>query len=159
MKFSFSCSTCFSPSTKVVNGKRGGVEALQNLHAFSYNELKVATNGFGSSNKIGKGGFGSVYKAWEMYTGNKLEQLVDPMLYGNFPKIEAVRFLKVGLLCVQETSGLRPHMSTAIKMMGDEINMDDVQISQPGLLTCIMDVKIDQPSSSQSIVLYPSLFK
>ncbi|KDO48413.1 hypothetical protein CISIN_1g039630mg, partial [Citrus sinensis] len=28
----------------------------------SYNELKIATNGFRTSNKIGEGGFGSVYK-------------------------------------------------------------------------------------------------
>lgn len=31
-----------------------------NLRVFSYNELKVATQGF--KNKIGQGGFGSVYK-------------------------------------------------------------------------------------------------
>lgn len=29
---------------------------------YSYNELKAATNGFRASNKIGEGGFGSVYK-------------------------------------------------------------------------------------------------
>jgi hypothetical protein len=39
-----------------------GLQILQNVHAFSFDELKVATNGFRSSNKIGEGGFGSVYK-------------------------------------------------------------------------------------------------
>ncbi|KAK9284009.1 hypothetical protein L1049_012268 [Liquidambar formosana] len=82
-----------------------------------------------------------VQKAWEMYKANKLLQLVDPMLQGNFPETEALRFLKVGLLCVQETPRHRPQMSTAVKMMGDEINIHDVQISQPGLLTDLMEVK------------------
>ena len=37
-------------------------QTLPNLHAFLYDELKIATDGFRSSNKIGEGGFGSVYK-------------------------------------------------------------------------------------------------
>ncbi|KAJ9175548.1 hypothetical protein P3X46_014094 [Hevea brasiliensis] len=93
-----------------------------------------------------------VEKAWEMYKANKLLQLVDPMLNGNFLEAEAVRFLKVALLCVQEKCGLRPNMSKAIKMMRGEINISTVKIAQPGLLTDIMNVKIGQrPQSSQSI--------
>lgn len=37
-------------------------ELLENIRHFSYNELRVATNDFNSSNKIGRGGFGTVYK-------------------------------------------------------------------------------------------------
>ncbi|KAH1045806.1 hypothetical protein J1N35_036590 [Gossypium stocksii] len=37
-------------------------QALWNHQAFSYDELKIATDGFQSSNKIGEGGFGIVYK-------------------------------------------------------------------------------------------------
>lgn len=33
-----------------------------NFRVFSYNELKYATTNFHLSNKIGEGGFGSVYK-------------------------------------------------------------------------------------------------
>ncbi|KAL5733473.1 hypothetical protein ACOSQ2_033165 [Xanthoceras sorbifolium] len=94
-----------------------------------------------------------VEKAWEMYNSNKLLDLVDPMLNGNFSEDEAIRFLKVSLLCVQEKCSLRSTMSTAIKIMSGEICIDDnVQISQPGLITNIMDVKICQRrSSSRSI--------
>lgn len=86
-----------------------------------------------------------------MYNSKELMNLVDPMLYGNFPENEAIRFLKVGLLCVQEKSKHRPQMSTAIKMMNGEINIDDDDISQPGLIGDIMDVKVGRRSSSKSM--------
>ncbi|KAK1552538.1 hypothetical protein Q3G72_018925 [Acer saccharum] len=247
MKFSFPFSKCFSFPSEICSPENniGGVQILKNVHAFSYNELKTATNGFRSSNKIGEGGFGSVYKgkledgtvvavkvlsvkskqgekefiseiasmanichqnlvklhggcidgpsrilvydymennslmqtllvsgrsavdfdpqlgehylvekAWEMYNCNKLVDLVDPMLNGNFSEDEAIRFLKVSLLCVQEKCSLRPTMSTAIKMMSGEIGIDNVHISQPGLITDIMDVKICQRRSSKSITIH-----
>lgn len=34
----------------------------ENIRDFSYNELRSATNNFHASNKIGRGGFGIVYK-------------------------------------------------------------------------------------------------
>lgn len=34
----------------------------ENVRGFSHNELKLATNNFHASNKIGQGGFGIVYK-------------------------------------------------------------------------------------------------
>ena len=37
-----------------------------------------------------------------MYKDDKIPQLVDPLLNKDFCEVEAIRFLKVGLLCVQE---------------------------------------------------------
>lgn len=91
-----------------------------------------------------------VEKAWEMYTDNKLLQLVDPTLK-DFPEEEAIQFLKVGLLCVQEISGLRPRMSAAVKMLTNEINVNDVHISQPGLLADLTAVKIGHRRSFPTI--------
>lgn len=89
-------------------------------------------------------------QAWGMYKSKELLHLVDPLLSGRFNKNEAIRLLKVGLLCVQEKSNLRPLMSTVTKIMNDEIDIHEVEISQPGLLTDIMDVKVGQRRSSQS---------
>ncbi|PSR98171.1 Serine/threonine-protein kinase [Actinidia chinensis var. chinensis] len=82
-----------------------------------------------------------VYKVFAMYRANTLVELVDPVLNGDFPEEEAVRFLKVGLLCVQDISRKRPQMSEALKMLTDEIAITNQKISQP----CVadpMDVKI-----------------
>ncbi|KAL3820554.1 hypothetical protein ACJIZ3_006459 [Penstemon smallii] len=65
------CS-CFGSSKKVLQKKddkdvhqsereeEGG--SIAKTKNFSYNELRVATNNFHQSNKIGRGGFGTVYK-------------------------------------------------------------------------------------------------
>lgn len=84
-----------------------------------------------------------------MYNANNLLQLVDAEMGGDFSAEEAVRFLKVGLLCVQETSKLRPPMSKAIKMLKYEIEIEHLQIAQPGFVADLMDVKVGHTHSSQ----------
>ncbi|GMN39130.1 hypothetical protein TIFTF001_008352 [Ficus carica] len=91
-----------------------------------------------------------VQKAWEAYLSDKLIELVDSVLEMNYPEHEAVRFIKVGLLCVQETARLRPGMSTVIKMLNNEIDIGGIEISQPGLITDLMSIKMGQQNSSQS---------
>ncbi|PON63068.1 Serine/threonine protein kinase [Trema orientale] len=93
-----------------------------------------------------------VEKAWEMYKNDKLRNLVQVNSNNstrNFlEEEEAVRFLKIGLLCVQENSRLRPIMSMAIRMMNKEIDIDDVEVSPPGLINNIMDLKIAKHKST-----------
>ncbi|XP_059669789.1 putative serine/threonine-protein kinase [Cornus florida] len=89
-----------------------------------------------------------VKKAWAMYNTGKLLQLVDPVLGTDFLKEEAVRLLKVGLLCVQETTSLRPHMSAAVKMMTNEMDLEDAKVTQPGYITNLMDIKIGHRDTS-----------
>lgn len=89
-----------------------------------------------------------VEKAWELYNAEDLLILVDCELKGDFSQEEALRFLKVGLLCVQELTRLRPAMSAALKMLNNEIDTQDVEISQPGLVSDLMEVKIKRRHSS-----------
>ncbi|XP_058101810.1 putative serine/threonine-protein kinase [Magnolia sinica] len=91
-----------------------------------------------------------VTQAWELYNANELLQLVDPMLKGEFPGDEAVRFLKVALLCVQEMPGRRPQMPNVVKMLLDEIDVRDVPISRPGVISDFMDMKIGHKHTSES---------
>lgn len=40
----------------------GGIYSEKNIQLFSYNELRSATDNFNRTNKVGRGGFGTVYK-------------------------------------------------------------------------------------------------
>ena len=88
-----------------------------------------------------------------MYKTEKLDQLVDPVMGGEVAGKEAVRFLKVGLMCVQEKCDRRPSISKALSLMSDQdmINLDDLQILPPGIITDIMDVKLGRRRSSRSL--------
>lgn len=45
---------------------------MQNVKFYTYKELKVATEDFSLANKIGEGGFGSVYKVAEYLLSHEL---------------------------------------------------------------------------------------
>lgn len=81
-------------------------------------------------------------QAWEMYQAKNLWELVDSVVKGEFLLEEADRFLRVGLLCVQETTKLRPAMSIASKMLTGDMDVKDVEISRPGLVADLMELKI-----------------
>lgn len=87
-----------------------------------------------------------LFQAWEMYNSAKLLELVDPVLNGEFCDDEAVRFLKIGLLCVQEIASRRPKMSTVFNMLrcANYMELEDINITQPGILADLRDVKIGQ---------------
>ncbi|KAK4478638.1 hypothetical protein RD792_014128 [Penstemon davidsonii] len=91
-----------------------------------------------------------VEKAWELYKADNLLELMDSVLKGEFSQEEAKRFLRVGLLCVQQTTKLRPAMSLAVKMLTNEIDSEDISISQPGLVADLMEVKIRQQKKHSS---------
>lgn len=84
----------------------------------------------------------SVLQAWDHYEKKKLFELVDVFLNGDFDAEEASNFLKIGLLCTQDSPKLRPTMSTVVKMLKGELNCNDRTICKPGLISDFMDLKI-----------------
>lgn len=92
-----------------------------------------------------------VLQVWEHYKANELVKLIDPMLDIDFRKEEAVRFMKIGLLCVQENTMKRPRMSLALSMLMKETDVNDHNISQPGHIIDFMDIKMGKGNSSTSI--------
>nr|GME00079.1 bulb-type lectin domain-containing protein [Ipomoea batatas] len=92
-----------------------------NLKVFSYDWAVATTNNFSLQYKLGQGGFGGVYKAWELWNRGAVLQLVDPTLNSMFGSEEQLhRCINVGLLCVEELAVDRPSMSDVISMLTNE---------------------------------------
>ena len=66
------------------------------------------------------------------------------MLNMNFSAEEVIRFLKVGLLCVQETAKLRPGMLEVVEKLTNNVDMKDTHISRPGLVADLRNIRIKQ---------------
>ncbi|KAK8573997.1 hypothetical protein V6N13_096994 [Hibiscus sabdariffa] len=75
---------------------------------------------------------------------NSLAQILLGM---NYPEEEVDRFIKVGLLCVQEKARLRPEMSMALKMLRHDVDIELDQISQPGMVADLMNIKLGQKTT------------
>ncbi|KAL2467014.1 Protein kinase superfamily protein [Abeliophyllum distichum] len=81
-------------------------------------------------------------RTWQLYERKELVALVDSSLNGDFNAEQACRFLKIGLLCTQESPKLRPSMSIVVQMLTGEKDVDENMISQPGLISDFMDLKV-----------------
>ncbi|KAK9265383.1 hypothetical protein L1049_007345 [Liquidambar formosana] len=88
-------------------------ESLQ----FDLSTVQAATNNFSEENKIGEGGFGGVYKAWKHWTDGTPLELLDPTLKDSYSRIEVLRCIHIGLLCVQEDFADRPTMASVVLML------------------------------------------
>jgi hypothetical protein len=55
-------------------------------------------------------------------------ELVDPQLGSELNKEEAIRMIKVALLCINPSPALRPTMSTVVSMLEGKTIVDEVTI-------------------------------
>ena len=84
-------------------------------------------------------------------TGNLME-LVDPKLGSEFNKEEAVRMIKVALLCTNPSPALRPNMSEVLSMLNGEtavheLGMDRSLYGSDLKVRALTDQLLQQPES------------
>ncbi|CAI9106011.1 OLC1v1005059C1 [Oldenlandia corymbosa var. corymbosa] len=125
---------------------------------FTYRQIQAATENFSAVNKIGEGGFGAVYKALVLRTKGSLLELVDPRLGSNFNEEEALRMIKVALMCTNPSPALRPTMSSVVRLLEGHLGNDDLtsdpSVYDNGLkLQGLRDKysELQQSSSSQTV--------
>ncbi|KAA8525123.1 hypothetical protein F0562_007013 [Nyssa sinensis] len=58
--------------------RKGGKDI--ELPLFSFASISAATTNFSEANKLGEGGLGPVYKAWELWNADQGLDLTDPIL-------------------------------------------------------------------------------
>lgn len=69
----------------------------------------------------------TMMQAWKLWHDRKGLELLDPLLLDSCDSNEFLRYLHIGLLCVQEDAYDRPTMSSVVVMLKSET----VTLSQP----------------------------
>ncbi|KAK7334956.1 hypothetical protein VNO80_26725 [Phaseolus coccineus] len=96
-------------------------------------------------------------RTWELYERKELVGLVDASL-DEFDAEQACEFMKIGLLCTQESPKLRPSMSSVVKMLTGKMNVDDSKITKPALISDFMDLKVRRNEESSTDVKNSSMY-
>ncbi|KAJ8493325.1 hypothetical protein OPV22_015046 [Ensete ventricosum] len=82
-----------------------------------------------------------ILQTWDLYECGKLANIIDNSLTDDLDIEEACKFLKIGLLCTQDTMKLRPSMSNVVKMLTGKKDVDS-EITKPGIIDDFMELKI-----------------
>ncbi|KAL3535827.1 hypothetical protein ACH5RR_004288 [Cinchona calisaya] len=126
-------------------GKRKDPELPQ----LSFSCIVTATDNFSSASKIGEGGYGLVYKAWEMWQEGYCLDLMDQTLMESCLEDELILCIQVALLCVQENPKDRPTMSDIVQMLRNERTNLSIP-KQPAFSTLSIPNVEQQPSSNDA---------
>lgn len=76
---------------------------------------------------------------------------MDISLKGDFNMDEASKYIKISFLCTQQMPKLRPSMSTVVKMLTGEVDVDEKMISKPGLISDLSEKNIMSDASSAGL--------
>jgi hypothetical protein len=59
-------------------------------------------------------------QTWRLYEAERALEIMDSTLGGSYSSEEGIRVIKIGLLCTQAASLLRPSMSQVLSMLTSE---------------------------------------
>lgn len=83
-----------------------------------------------------------ILQTWALYESGDLSRIVDTSITDTSDLNEACKFLKIGLLCTQEASKLRPYMPKVLKLLEGEIDVESEKITKPGVISNFMELKL-----------------
>lgn len=96
---------------------------------------------------------GLLLQTWALYEHGKLARIIDTSLNDDLDAEEACKILKIGLLCTQDAAKSRPTMSTVIKMMTGEKDIDSEEITRPAVINDFMELKVRSQRKAEEIRL------
>ncbi|GKV50794.1 hypothetical protein SLEP1_g57488 [Rubroshorea leprosula] len=112
---------------------RGHLTEKADVFSFGVVALEIVSGRPNSDNSQDNDKIYLLEQAWTLYESNQCLGLVDPTLV-KFNENEALRMIRVGLLCTQATPMMRPPMSRVIAMLAGDIEVSPVA-SKPSYLT------------------------
>ncbi|KAB2636811.1 serine/threonine-protein kinase [Pyrus ussuriensis x Pyrus communis] len=127
---------------------RGQLTRKADIYSFGVLLMEIVSGRCNTNTRLPIGEQYLLERTWKLYEQRELDGLVDTSLGGDFDAEEACRFLKIGLLCTQDTPKLRPSMSNVVKMLKGEKVVDD-RITKPGLISDFMDLRVRGPHDTK----------
>ncbi|GLU14118.1 hypothetical protein SLE2022_307060 [Rubroshorea leprosula] len=112
---------------------RGHLTKKADVFGFGVVALEIVSGRPNSDNSQDNDKIYLLEQAWTLYESNQCLGLVDPTLV-EFDENEALRMIRVGLLCTQASPMMRPPMSRVIAMLAGDIEVSPVA-SKPSYLT------------------------
>ncbi|GMJ09978.1 cold-responsive protein kinase 1 [Hibiscus trionum] len=129
---------------------RGQLTRKADIYGFGVLLIEIVTGRCNTNTRLPVGEQYLLERTWELYERRELVALVDDLLNGDFDAEEACRYLKIGLLCTQDAPKLRPSMSSVVKMLTGEKDVNERKITKPGLISDFMDLKVQSSDKMKS---------
>eukprot|EP00253_Pinus_taeda_P003137 PITA_03137 len=85
---------------------------------------------------------------WNEYEHDKVLDIVDSKLEGQYPAEQALRVITIALLCTQGSSGMRPTMSQVLWMLNNDSEID-VLPTQPAFIDVTSDSRANSSATSK----------
>ncbi|XP_062096959.1 cold-responsive protein kinase 1-like [Humulus lupulus] len=120
---------------------RGQVTRKADIYSFGVLLLEIVSGRSNTNRRLPANEQYLLERAWRLYESGELDELVDSSLNDDLDLEEARKFLKIALLCTQDMPKLRPPMSTIVEMLTGKVEVNDKEISKPGLLSEFMEMK------------------
>ncbi|XP_020269570.1 LOW QUALITY PROTEIN: putative serine/threonine-protein kinase [Asparagus officinalis] len=120
---------------------RGQVTRKSDVYSFGVLLLEIVSGRCNTNTRLPYEEQFLLERTWAHYERGELAKIVDTFITDDMEIKEACMFLKVGLLCTQDGSKLRPAMSTVLKMLTGKMDVDSAEDNQP-LYPDFMDLKI-----------------
>ncbi|TYI41666.1 hypothetical protein ES332_A01G041800v1 [Gossypium tomentosum] len=121
---------------------RGQLTRKADIYGFGVLLIEIVTGRCNTNTRLPVGEQYLLERTWDLYEKRELVGLVDELLNVDFDAEEACRYLKIGLLCTQDAPKLRPSMSSVVKMLTGQKDVDERKITKPGLISDFMDLKV-----------------
>ncbi|KAI0507291.1 hypothetical protein KFK09_013415 [Dendrobium nobile] len=131
---------------------RGQVTRKSDVYSFGVLLLEIVSGRSNTNTRLPYGEQFLLDRVWALYEQEQLELIIDATLSDDLDIKKACLFVKVGLLCTQDSSKLRPAMSTVVKMLTGEVDVESMKITKPGLVADFMELKVTRKKANDLLL-------
>ncbi|KAM0945873.1 putative protein kinase RLK-Pelle-DLSV family [Dioscorea sansibarensis] len=127
----------------------GGLfSAKSDVYSFGVLLVEIVTGQRNGREHFEEHGQSLIRNMWHLWVEGRALELMDTLLEGSYPINEAMKCIKIGLLCVQENTELRPTMSLVVHMLRSDDETMFPEPTQPPTFTRQRSSVSNESSSS-----------